>query len=276
MTGLPAACAALVGTGELAMPWLLPYRVCGSGVARDVAAGMPVAQALNLALQAQPIPMPGGRALRFVAQQDMPPGEAYEAFIARTACVPTRDNAHDLFNGLVWLRFAPLKRQLNALQSAQIASLGIGKSRGPARDAATIFDENAAILVVEDSNAGRALLEHLREHEWHAAFVEQRAMFGSTAEVWGVGHALMEKLVKPYKAITAHTWVVWAKSEFFTLEWEEKRAWLDAHVATQLQTHNLSTADYTPLPVLGIPDWWPDQDEVFYADASVFRVKRIK
>lgn len=215
-----------------------------------------------------------GLPLQFIVQEGLPEGVAYEAHISASGQVPTRENLHDFFNALVWLTFPKIKRQLNALQSAQIASLGIGKSRGPARDAATIFDENAAILVVEDSNAGRALFEHLREHEWHAAFVELRAMFGSTAEVWGVGHALMEKLVKPYKAITAHTWVVWVKSEFFTLEWEEKRAWLDAQVATQLQTHNLSTADYTPLPVLGIPAWWPGQDAEFYADAGVFRVKR--
>jgi hypothetical protein len=216
-----------------------------------------------------------GLALQFIAQEGLPEGVAYEAHISASGQVPTRENLHDFFNALVWLTFPKIKRQLNALQSAQIASLGIGKSRGPARDAATIFDENAAILVAEDSVAGRALLAQLRGHEWHAAFVEQRAMFDGCAEVWSFGHALMEKLVKPYKAITAHTWVVWADQAFFNLEWEQKRAWLDAHVATQLQTHNLSTADYTPLPVLGIPGWWPQQDAEFYADTGVFRAKRL-
>lgn len=217
-----------------------------------------------------------GLPLQFIAQEGLPEGVAYEAHISASGQVPTRENLHDFFNALVWLTFPKIKRQLNALQSAQIASLGIGKSRGMARDAATIFDENAALLVLENSAAGRALLAQLREHEWHAAFVEQAALFGRTAEVWSFGHALMEKLVKPYKAITAHTWVVWADRAFFNLQWQEKRAWLDAHVATQLQTHNLSTADYTPLPVLGIPAWWPEQDEAFYDDTSVFRAKRAK
>ncbi len=37
-----------------------------------------------------------------------------------------------------------------------------------------------------------------------------------------------------------------------------------------------TSADFTPLPVLGVPNWWPDQDAAFYADASVFRPKRIR
>jgi hypothetical protein len=28
------------------------------------------------------------------------------------------------------------------------------------------------------------------------------------------------------------------------------------------------------MPVLGIPGWWPQQDEEFYDDATVFRPKR--
>jgi hypothetical protein len=215
-------------------------------------------------------------ALKFVQQESLPDGIAYESHISASGEVPTRENLHDFFNALVWLTFPKIKRQLNALQSAQIATMGVGKSRGPARDAATIFDENAAILVLENSEKGQALLKLLRDHQWHAAFLERRAMFGSKAQVWSFGHALMEKLASPYKAITAHTWVVWADTDFFSLSWDERRFWLDEHVATQLLTHNLSTADYTPLPVLGIPGWWPGQDEVFYADTNVFRAKRVK
>jgi hypothetical protein len=36
----------------------------------------------------------------------------------------------------------------------------------------------------------------------------------------------------------------------------------------------LSTAGFTPLPVLGVPGWWPDQDDAFYLDHTVFRPKR--
>ena len=167
-----------------------------------------------------------------------------------------------------------IKVQLNALQAAQIARDGVGKSRGPARDGATIFDENAALLVVRDSAAGHALTAALREHRWREAFLERRASFGHDAQVWLFGHALMEKLVAPRKAITAHTRVVVAGDEFFTLDHAARRAWIDATVARQLAAETITTAGFTPMQALGVPGWWPDQDEAFYADQAVFRPKR--
>ena len=215
-----------------------------------------------------------GLPLAFVPQAALPDGTAYEAYIAATGGVPTRDNLHDFFNGLVWLSFPRIKVQLNALQAAQIAQDGIGKSRGPARDAATIFDENAALLVVRDCAAGHALTAALRDHQWHKAFVELRSSFGPDAQVWLFGHALMEKLVAPRKAITAHTRVVVAGDTYFTLDHDARRAWLDATVAQQLAEQGLSNAGFTPLPVLGVPGWWQQQDDSFYDDATVFRPKR--
>jgi hypothetical protein len=215
-----------------------------------------------------------GLPLSFVPQEALPDGTAYEAFIGATGGVPTRDNLHDFFNGLVWLSFPRIKVQLNALQAAQIALDGVGKSRGPARDGATIFDENAALLVVRDCAAGQALTAALRDHQWREAFIERRASFGPHAQVWLFGHALMEKLVAPRKAITAHTRVVVAGDDFFAMDHDDRRRWLDERVAQELAGHGLSTADFTPMQALGVPGWWPDQDDDFYNDATVFRPKR--
>jgi hypothetical protein len=215
-----------------------------------------------------------GQPISFVPQEDLPEGTAYEQHIGATGCVPTRDNLHDFFNGLVWLTFPRIKVQLNALQAAQIARDGVGKSRGPARDGATIFDENAALLVVRDNAAGHALVDALREHRWHEAFVERRSQWGADAQAWLFGHALMEKLVAPRKAITAHTRIVLTGDDFFTLDHAARRAWIDATVAQQLAGQGLSTAGFTPMQALGVPGWWPQQDDAFYADASVFRAKR--
>ena len=215
-----------------------------------------------------------GLPLSFVPQEALPDGTAYEAFIGATGGVPTRDNLHDFFNALVWLSFPLIKVQLNALQAAQIAQDGVGKSRGPARDGATIFDENAALLVVRDCDNGQRLTEALRDHRWRDAFVGLRASFGPDAQVWLFGHALMEKLVAPRKAITAHTRVVVAGDDFFAMEHDARRAWLDRKVARDLADNGMSTADFTPMQALGVPGWWPDQDEAFYADATVFRPKR--
>jgi hypothetical protein len=217
-----------------------------------------------------------GQPIRFVPQTDLPPDTAYEEFIGASGCVPTRENLHDFFNGLVWQTFPLIKRELNALQAAQIASAGVGKSRGPARDAATIFDENAALLMVRDSDAGRALAEGLRAHRWLDTLYTQRALFGGDAQVWLFGHALMEKLVAPRKAITAHTRVLFAPDAWFHLGWDDRRAWIDMQVAGQLCADGLNTSVFTPLPVLGVPGWWPEQDETFYLDDTVFRPKRAE
>jgi hypothetical protein len=217
-----------------------------------------------------------GQAIRFVPQAELPEGAAYEEFIGATGCVPTRDNLHDFFNGLVWQTFPFIKRELNALQAAQIAEAGVGKSRGPARDAATIFDENAALLVLREGEAGDALLDALRGHRWSEALHARAGMFGREAELWLFGHALMEKLVAPRKAITAHVLSLRAPDEYFGLSWDDRRSWIDSHVAEQLRAEALATSRFSPLPVLGVPGWWPGQDEAFYADEDVFRPKRSK
>ena len=256
---LAAVCEALAGASAPPMPWLAPYRACGLGVARHVAAGRPVAQALNTALQAEPVSMPGQRVLRFVPQSELPDGEAYEAFIARTASVPTRDNLHDLFNGLVWLRFAPLKRQLNLLQARQIAQAGITATRGPLRDALTLFDESAALL-----HAPAVLVQALQQRDWRALFTTHRAAW-QAARLTLFGHALLEKLMQPRKPITAHVWLL-----------------PDAQALAPVAPGALPVgwpgpgwfADnpHLPLPVLGVPGWWAANEEAhFYADASVFR-----
>ena len=215
-----------------------------------------------------------GMPVRFVPQDALPPDTAYEQHIGATGCVPTRENLHDFFNGLVWQTFPRIKRELNALQAAQIAAAGVGKSRGPARDAATIFDENAALLLVRDDDDGRALVDALRAHRWVDALWTRRGQFGGGAEAWLFGHALMEKLVAPRKAITAHTRVVFAPAHVFDLPWQERRDWIDATVAAGLVREGLTTAGFMPLQALGVPGWWPGQDEAFYRDETVFRPQR--
>lgn len=218
--------------------------------------------------------------LRLIAQEDLPEGRAYEEHISLTGGIPTRENLHDFFNAMVWLSFPKIKCQLNAMQAAQIEQLGVGKMRGPARDAATIFDENAALLVLRDTDEGRALLTHLMQHEWSQALFEQAHQFGQTWQLWCFGHALMEKLVQPYKAITTHCKIVWlpvAQADaYFALDRIEQAAFLDELVTQDLRQHALINKDYTPLPILGVPGWWPQQDAEFYADQLVFRQKRLK
>ncbi len=191
---------------------------------------------------------------QFVAGSSLPPGEAYEAFVARTGSVPTRDNLHDFFNGLVWLKFTQAKRRLNQLQAAEIARAGIGPSRGALRDALTLFDENGAVL-----DAPPALWEALLARDWPRLFVQLRPLWRQ-ARLVVFGHALLEKLVSPRKDLTAHVWRAQPGNS------------LDGWLAAQLTAERLAEKPFTPLPVLGIPGWWHgNEDFSFYDDPLVFR-----
>ncbi|HXA46801.1 MAG TPA: DUF3025 domain-containing protein, partial [Burkholderiaceae bacterium] len=223
--------------------------------------------AFNAAAQAQQLCNHRDLPLRFVAQEELPADMAYEEFISASGCVPTRDNLHDFFNALVWLAYPNVKKQLNALQAAEIQQSGL--ARGRLRDATTIFDENAALFVCADPQ----MIAALRAHRWDELFIQRRAAFSDLCRVHLFGHALMEKLTNPYKAITAHTWIVEVEPAFLRLPTQVQRSELDRIVSLQL-VQGLTTSSFTPLPVLGIPDWWPQQDAVFYADPSVFRPKR--
>lgn len=243
-------------------PWLAPLREHGEALAQR-AREHGLVDALNgdariagLTIQAGP--------LRFVPQRDLPDGEAYEAFIARTACVPTRDNVHDLFNGLIWLAHPAIKRRLNELQAGQIVRGPIEGRRGAVRDALTLFDENAALW-----QAPAVLVDALRKRDWHTLFVAQRAAWDD-ARLTLFGHALIEKLASPRKPITAHVWVLPISRDDphgAGIGMAAQAVLLDA-----LTPERLGLREHLPLPVLGVPGWWPaNERHAFYDDAAVFR-----
>ena len=209
-----------------------------------------------------------GLPLRFVAQAELPPDTAYEAFISDTGKVPTRDNLHDFFNAVIWLAHPQIKQALNAVQATELAQQ-VGQIRGKVRDGVTLFDESAALFACSDER----LVDALRGHRWTELFVARREAFGSACKVFLFGHALLEKLAAPYKAITAHAWVVMVEPAFFTLSEREQRAYLDTRLAQELK-HGLVPADFTPLPILGVPGWAEGQDEAYYRDQAVFRPRR--
>jgi hypothetical protein len=237
---------------DWAAPWLAPWRAVGEGLAAQVNGGLSVAGALNAANCAP---------VQFVPQAELPAGTAYEQYIFDTGRVPTRDGLHDFFNGLCWLHFPLAKQRLNQLQAEQIAQTGIQPVRGPARDALTVFDENAALLV-----APEPLWLALQAKDWDAVFGRLRPLWAQASLVL-FGHALLEKLVYPRKPITAHVFIARAAIESI--------ADLDAWLAQTLSAPLLASKPFAHLPVLGVPGWWPDNARPeFYADPSVFRAPR--
>lgn len=196
---------------------------------------------------------------------DAAAGEPYESFIARTGCVPTRDNVHDFFNALIFLHFPLAKAKLNELQSAAIGRDGIKPSRGPVRDAATLMDENAILLVTHRAD----LIDAARQHDWCALFLRHRPAWSDQISARVFGHALLEKLVRPYKAITAHALHV-------PLTADASSAEVDRYLASTLDDE-FSPLQLIPLPVLGIPGWCAQNaNPEFYFDVKVFRPANMR
>jgi len=239
---------------DWAAPWLAPLRAAGEPLAQRVLSGASCAQALNGAPSAL-LPAAG---VQFVAQAALPEAEAYEAFIFRTRQVPTRDGLHDFFNGLCWLHYPQTKNRLNQLQAAHITLHGIGPQRGAARDALTVFDENAAFL-----SAPAALWDALQAKDWDALFGPLRPLW-MQSHLRLFGHALLEKLCSPRKAMTAHVYRVRPA--------DGARASFDSAVAATLSAALLASKPFAHLPVMGVPGWCSANEAPdFYRDASVFR-----
>jgi hypothetical protein len=124
-----------------------------------------------------------------------------------------------------------------------------------------VFDENAAFLL-----APPQLWDALLQRDWWRLFVEYRPMW-QQAKLVLFGHALLEKLVHPRKPITAHVYLVQPAVGSLPA--------LDAFLAADLDAGKLATKPFAPLPVLGVPGWWPENENFsFYDDPHVFRPRR--
>jgi hypothetical protein len=270
---------------DWSQPWFAPWRELGEPTAHLALKQQSVAEALNaitctakreasagsgdIASAASVNTTRAGLALgdakevTFVPQSALPEGQAYEDFIFKTAQVPTRDGLHDFFNGLCWHRFPLAKRRLNQLQAAEIEAQGISATRGPVRDALTLFDENVVLMHAPDE-----VWAALQARDWLKLFVDLREQWQRVHLVL-FGHALVEKLVTPYKSITGHVYRVDSHIN------PHDEAALDAWLVQDLQAAKLATKPYEPLPVLGIPGWCADNAErTYYEDTNVFRPKR--
>jgi len=224
-----------------------------------------------------------GQTLKFVAQDDLPAGMAYETFIATTGGVPTRENLHDLFNGSIWLTFPQSKALLNRYQAQAIDAAGISGSRGRVRDTITVFDENGAILVTTEPAIGEALANF----DWQNCLVQPRKLWDNPmqpsptaqASVYIFGHALLEQLIEPRKPLCAHTLILPVSPTFFSLSIRQRIAELDKILAVKLeellQDEAVTPRVFSPLPILGVPHYWADNaDSAFYDDTFVFRSGR--
>ncbi|MFP5405479.1 MAG: DUF3025 domain-containing protein [Gammaproteobacteria bacterium] len=244
---------------------------------------------LNAFAAARGLRLEDGAPVRFVAARERADAP-YESVIAATGTVPTRVEGpgmlHDWFNALCWLRWPAIKARMNRLQATAIreaTAKTAGAPRGPLRDAVTLFDESGALFVTVDEQ----VVARWRGFDWNGLFVAGRSRFQRRVRVFVVGHALLEKLLAPYKGVCAHALLAAPTSGAAapmaaagiapagSLDALDALDALDRRVAAGLDAGTLAPDRLTPLPLLGIPGWWPgNEDPAFYNDPAVFRARR--
>jgi hypothetical protein len=218
-----------------------------------------------------------GATIRFVDAQQLSDSD-YEQRIYQTGEVSTReDNWHDLFNALVWSRFPRLKVAMNAMHFRE-QSVQRGSVRGKRRDALTLLDESGALVIGSEMTA----LNKLARHDWpgvfHTGIFQQPgAQTRGKLSLFLCGHALLEKFLQPYKAMTAQALLLRIQSSEIPRSRDGLRLNLDQLLADALMNGQLfhSPAELSPLPLMGVPGWWPGvQDDDYYSDSAVFRPPR--
>ena len=212
-----------------------------------------------------------GKPLHFLPQDHtLPYAELpYEERIFQHGVIATRPNWHDFFNALIWGLFPHSKVVINTLHGADIAANG--KGRTLQRDALTLLDESGLIIAASRT----ALLEQIMAFEWEQVFVAEKAAWGREIAAFAFGHALLEKLLTPFIGLTAHALLVAVEADFFQQDLPAQQAYLDQVIAKALQQAVMPSPKHlNPLPVLGRPDWWPQQNSDFYQNQAYFRPYR--
>lgn len=200
----------------------------------------------------------------FVTQDDalLRDGEHYETRIHTHGRIATRaENWHDLFNALVWIEHAPIKRALNARQAADIARFG-PRTRSRAQCALTHFDEAGVVVWLDHP----ALLAPWDTHDWRGWFGQHQAFATGRIRIHIFGHALLEHALRPGHLATAKALLVCGgHPEHWRIP-----------LATAIANGDLlnDPQELRPLPLAGLPGWAEGQDDAGFFDTDPFRPLR--
>lgn len=273
-------------------PWLSPYLPIHQAFAKRPA--LPLFEWLNEYFTNNNIHLKNhqNHPLSFTHQNELEHGMAYESHIGQYHKIPTRDNLHDWFGACVWSVFPKTKSLLNAKHLTHMNDDTTANKRNRVRDTITVFDENGAVLVVADDDIGHAIGQGLGDFNWQTCLIDNRQYWandGKTcdeyhfddkkAKVFIFGHALLEQLIHPYKSLCSHALVIKTDSSFFKKPLNEQLIILDDDLSDYL-THFLKEGatprQLNPLPILGVPYFWDNQNTDFYHDPFIFRKGRRK
>jgi hypothetical protein len=237
----------------------------------------PPLSALQELVTARQVTNSHGEALRLVPAE--PQASPYEERIYSCAELAVRErNWHDFFNVLAWLIYPRAKAGLNerhfhAAQRERASNAELRGTRGRVRDALTTFDESGAIVTSFDAE----LLDDLRAFRWKALFWQKRERVREAMRFFVFGHALHEKALDPYVGLTAHAGLFLVDQDFNLMLIESQLERVDVLLAQRLRDAREfeSPQALAPLPLLGVPGWWPANEESdFYDNTQYFRAGR--
>ena len=218
-----------------------------------------------------------GRQIRFVANEDACSTTHYETRIAETGEIATRANWHDFFNAMSWLAYPEAKSAISEMHSRLLDMRGVheARERSVPRDVLTLFDEGGIIVTSSD----QALLELVRRFGWRALFVERRAEVMTRLRFHLIGHSMLEKALDPYVGVTAKAVLLLVDDAFLASTPGAQIRHVDRRTAAWLMAEsNLSSSkNFSPLPWLGVPGWWKDNESpTFYDNTHYFRSGRTR
>ncbi|MEY4729400.1 MAG: hypothetical protein RL020_558 [Pseudomonadota bacterium] len=222
----------------------------------------------------RPVVALSGKPVRFVPPiaDDNESTNRYEPRVYEHGEVQTRENSwHDLFNALVWVRFPRAKAAINARHIEQQKLHGLQATRSAAQDAMTLFDESGVIVACSDPSLSQLLLQH----EWKKLFWDHREDVLTHMRFYIFGHALYEKALQPYAAMTGKVSVFSVCKNSHLNQIDTQLAELDNLLSARLMHEIKAAKDFSPLPIMGVPGWC-DANEVesFYDNKDIFRPAR--
>ena len=223
----------------------------------------PAVERLNTLWPARPDAVPR----RFVDQATLDDGLHYEMRIAGSGVIATRrDNWHDLFNAMVWLRNPDIKAALNRRQVEDIRRVGT-RQRTRAQSALTHFDEAGAVLRLADD----AMLSFWDAHDWPAFFgAWDAACRDGNVQLWLFGHSIHEHALNPAIALVAKALVI---DSPLPLNGHEMDTAIAQAIAAKCCLND--PQELRPIPLAGIPGWHPEHGSVdFFTRVPSFRPKR--
>lgn len=216
-----------------------------------------------------------GQQLRFVPHpgkpRDFESGFEQRAWLAGEVQMRPHD-WHDLFNALVWISYPTTKAAINA-RHFELLTGEVRGNRPPQRDALTLFDEDGVVVFSSEPD----LLDLVRGFRWKTLFWERREQVRSSMRFFIFGHALYQKALAPFVGLTGKAVLLGVPADVLELplqgQLEEADRRLGAHVWDR--THLCRGRELAPLPVLGVPGWWPaNEEEGFYDNSAYFRPGR--